>query len=59
METQEILFNFKSYCKNLSHLLKGQTVLRDWEGLLMVEIDNSYLFTDARARLFLNLSTFS
>jgi len=42
------------------HLMdfKG-TASRNWEGLEIVDIDNSHLFTAAGARLFLNLTTFS
>jgi len=35
------------------------TVSRDWEGLLMVEIDKTHLFSSAGEGLFLNLSAFS
>jgi len=51
-------FNPNNVKNHIFSCLKG-TVSQDWEGLEMIEIDDSHLFTVAGARLFLNLTMFS
>jgi len=51
-------FKFFEFYNLKFHAKLKETVSRDWEAVLMVEIDQNYLFNAAGARLFLNLTKF-